>query len=100
MISEDTTLVIDEATKDFRLHRLQAFSYMLDLDGKNILRLIESVSDHKGWVTVNWKVEPTNEEMAIIPETWSRVNEEPSCHTHLFNGKEIHPMTWPILAEK
>jgi hypothetical protein len=55
MISEDTTLVIDEATKDFRLHRLQAFSYMLDLDGKNILRLIESVSDHKGWVTVNWR---------------------------------------------
>ena len=89
MNPNDDILEISDVTTNWREHRLQALTYLIDMDGKNILRLIESVSDHEGWVTVTWRVEPSNEEMNWVSSKWRDLNEEPNCSTHYYKEREL-----------
>ena len=86
--TDDTTVIISELP-EWRTHRLTALTYLIDVGGQNILRLMESVSDHEGWLTTTWKVEPTHEEKEWVSSKWSDVGEEHSCTTHIFEGKEL-----------
>lgn len=89
MIATDDTTVMISNLPEWRETRLIALSHLIDLGGRNILRLIESVSDHEGSVTVTWQVEPTDEEKKWVAEKWGDVGEEPSCTYHIFKGEEI-----------
>jgi len=89
MDPNDDMLRVSDVTSNWREHRLQAFLYIIDMDGKNITRLIESVSDHEGWVTIEWKIEPTDEEMNWVSSKWGDLNEEPNCSTHYYGEHEF-----------
>lgn len=90
----DATLIISELP-DHRKHRLMALTYSIahSFDEANpnnlILRLIKSVSDHKGDLTVTWRVEPTSKEKEWVASQWEDIGE--ANVTHIFEEKKDVP---------
>jgi len=96
MSEEATTLNINDLPV-WRMHRLAALAFLIDLDNKNILRLIESISDKTGYLTVEWKVNPSDDEMDWVSNKWGQVGEDESNTIHMLNGKKL--FQFPVLPK-
>jgi len=76
------------ATTNWRSLRLNTLAYALNDADNNLLRLIDSLSDHKGDLTVVWKVEPTQEERQLVAEGWAALYEAAENVRHVV-GEEV-----------
>lgn len=89
LIGTDDTIVYIKDLPDWRSRRLIALAHLIGLHESSILKMIESVSDHEGWLTVVWKEEPTYQQREWVSDKWAEVGEEPGTTNHLFDGHDL-----------
>ncbi len=65
----------EEPWRLVRIHRCIGYAQALaDLDkNKDFHKKINSISDHKGVLTVVWQIEPTQEEKEYLQKAWESI---------------------------